>query len=133
MTSLRSQVEEVCGLKTELYEIPRTGITVLLKEMRGSAAAKVLSALRPHVGGVKAKDVDANEVGSKMAEVVIEHLPLVMSGCIFDPSTKEPLFPGEEGIKALGEMSTNVLLTMWRKVFDMSGLGEDSLDESKTD
>ena len=136
--SLRSQIEEARDLKEEEYEVPEWGVggvpcKLLLKEMHGSAAARVLSALRPHMGGVKAKDIDADAVNADMAVVTMEQLPVILHDSIFDPETRELVFPGEDGIAALRAKSSQVMLRIFNRVSMLSGLGADGLDLAKAD
>jgi len=134
MTDLLKVIEDAKDLHEAEMVVPEWGnVRLLLKEMDGLVVANVLSVLRPSVSDVSAKEgsLSADSIDGDLATKIMDVLPKALSSCIFDPDTREQVFVGEAGVAVLTKKSTMVLMRIFNKVAELSGIDSEGMERAK--
>jgi hypothetical protein len=106
----RTDIEGAKDVKTTTVYVPEWGGDVTLRSLDSAGRVTLEKAAVQHPG-TKYQYTDVSAAKSTM-----------LSLSIVDADTLEPLFPGEEGTKALDKKSGDVINTLLLETFKLNGL-----------
>lgn len=112
--SLRDQIVAANDRTTRQVEVPEWGVTVELRSMTaGQRIAMYQSAYDPNSGQTDLKTL----------------YPAVLTACVFDPKTKQPVF-AQEDAEAILDKSGVVIERIAMEAISLSGISESAVTEA---
>ena len=124
--SIIDKIRSADDLNSELYEIPKWDVTILIRSMSARERATYAS--------FAAADGASPEEMAQSAMQRVEGLwSKVLISCCFDPDTGENIFNEESVDWLFAEKDGEIVSNLAMKCLTVSGLGGDSADDAGKD